>query len=195
VQRLELTGDDADFRGAGNHGSAQRVRRRARIGGRCERDVTRVSVRHAPFRGTIRSPPRSEASVTKYLFLSDDWLSQVARLVDEHGAAEAPGAVDLVMNLTITDTPFGAERLLHLGSTDGRGHWGVGHLDNADLALTTDYETAKEVFVSGDPSAGMQAFMSGKIKVAGDMAKLLAVQAGSVTADSDLQIAIHDITA
>ena len=132
--------------------------------------------------------------MTKHPFLSDDWLHRVDQLVDEHGATEAPGAADLVMNLTITDTPFGVERLLHVGSTGGRGHWGLGHVDPADLTLTTDYATAKEVFVSADPSAGMQAFMSGRIKVAGDMAKLLAAQAGAATGSTELQAAIQDIT-
>ncbi|MBA2326097.1 MAG: SCP2 sterol-binding domain-containing protein, partial [Actinobacteria bacterium] len=35
---------------------------------------------------------------------------------------------------------------------------------------------AKEVFVSNNPQAGMQAFMAGKVKVQGDMAKLMASQ-------------------
>ena len=39
--------------------------------------------------------------------------------------------------------------------------------------------TAKAIFVEQDPSAGMQAFMAGKIKVEGDMTKLLAMQASA----------------
>jgi len=132
--------------------------------------------------------------VARHPFLSDDWLREVDRLVEEHGGGEASSGVDVLMNLTITDTPFGAERLLHLGSTAGRGLWGQGHIEGADLTLTTDYATAKEIFVSGDPSAGMQSFMSGRVKVAGDMAKLLAAQAGAPTARGALETAIQDIT-
>jgi len=133
--------------------------------------------------------------VARYPFLSDDWLREVDRLVEEHGGAEAPGPVDMMMNLTITETPFGAERLLHLGSASGRGSWGAGHVDGADLTLTTDYTTAKEVFVSGDPSAGMQAFMSGRVKMAGDMAKLLAAQSSAASGGStELETAIQEIT-
>jgi hypothetical protein len=132
--------------------------------------------------------------VTKHPFLSDDWLREVDRLVEAHGGADAPGSVDVVMNLTITDTPFGAERLLHLGSTSGRGIWGIGHVEEADVTLTTDYATAKQVFVSGDPAAGMQAFMSGRVKVAGDMAKLLAAQAGAAAGGTTLETAIQGIT-
>ena len=34
-----------------------------------------------------------------------------------------------------------------------------GHLDDADVTVTTDYETAKALFVEQDAAAGMQAFM------------------------------------
>ena len=50
---------------------------------------------------------------------------------------------------------------------------GIGLLDDADVTLTTDYGTAKDVFVSGNQQAGMQAFMAGKVKVQGDMTKLM----------------------
>jgi len=43
--------------------------------------------------------------------------------------------------------------------------------------VTLDYGTAKSILVEGNPQAGMQAFMAGKIKVEGDMAKLMALQA------------------
>ena len=57
---------------------------------------------------------------------------------------------------------------------------GFGHLDSPDLTVTLDYATAKAILVEGNPQAGMQAFMAGKIKVDGDMTKLMAMQAGPV---------------
>ena len=57
------------------------------------------------------------------------------------------------MNLVVTETPFGEDRLLHVGAHDGRADWGVGHADDADLTLTTDYVTAREIFMAGDPQA------------------------------------------
>jgi putative sterol carrier protein len=44
------------------------------------------------------------------------------------------------------------------------------------LKVTIDYATAKAILVEGNPQAGMQAFMAGRIKVEGDMTKLLALQ-------------------
>ena len=119
--------------------------------------------------------------MAKYPFLSDDWFGIVEKLVEDMGA-EAPAQADLLMNLVVTDTPFGAERHLHVGARNGLGHWGIGHAPDADLSVTTDYETAREILLSGDPQAGLTAFMSGKVKIQGDLAKLLAsAQAGSGT--------------
>ncbi len=51
--------------------------------------------------------------------------------------------------------------------------FGKGTTDGADLTLSTDIDTARAVFVSGDQQAGMQAFMAGKVRVQGDMTKLM----------------------
>ena len=83
-----------------------------------------------------------------------------------------------MVNLVITDTPFGDDKEMHLGSQDGHPDWGHGHRDDADVTLTLEYATAKDVFVSSDQQAGMQAFMAGKIKVQGDMTKLMMTQQG-----------------
>jgi putative sterol carrier protein len=52
----------------------------------------------------------------------------------------------------------------------------TGELETPDLTLTTDYDTARKIFVDQDQAAGMQAFMAGKIKVQGDMMKMMAMQ-------------------
>jgi hypothetical protein len=114
--------------------------------------------------------------VATFPFLSDDWFDAVQRIVTERNV-EIPAHADLLMNLIVTDTPFGADRLLHVGAKDGSPAWGTGHAEGADLVLTTDYATARDIFVSGNPAAGMQAFMEGKVKVQGDLTKLMAAQA------------------
>ena len=73
----------------------------------------------------------------------------------------------------------------------------TGHLDDADLKITLDYATAKAILVEGNPAAGMQAFMAGKIKVEGDMTKLIALQAAAVSPDPvavEMARRIQDIT-
>jgi putative sterol carrier protein len=66
----------------------------------------------------------------------------------------------------------------HLDTSSGELLLDVEHIDPVDLTVTLDYDIAKAILIEGNPQAGMQAFMSGKIKVEGDMAKLLALQGG-----------------
>jgi putative sterol carrier protein len=132
--------------------------------------------------------------VATYQFLSDDWLVAVHAIVDEQHV-EIPPHAELAMNLVVTETPFGDDRRLHIGTRDGRADWGAGHHDDADLTLTTDYATAYEIFMSGNPQAGMQAFMDGKVKVQGDLTKLMAAQvAGTGPGAPGLADALSEIT-
>jgi hypothetical protein len=129
--------------------------------------------------------------VAKHPFLSDDWFAEVEKLVEKHGA-DAPSQANVMVNLVITETPFGDERQMHMGARDGKGEWGLGHREDAEVTLTTDYTTAKQVFASNDPNAGMQAFMQGKVRVQGDMAKLMASQQQG--GNPALQAAIQEMT-
>lgn len=131
----------------------------------------------------------------KHQFLSDEWFVAVDELIDAVGA-DAPAGTEIVMNLVVSDTPFG-ERLLHVGARDGRGHWGLDHAPDADLVVTTDYDTAREILLSGDPQAGLHAFLAGKVTIQGDLAKLFATQAaaGAPAGTAELAAAILAITA
>lgn len=113
--------------------------------------------------------------VATYPFLSDEWFVAVRAIVDARDV-EIPPHATLAMNLVVTETPFGEDRQLHIGARDGKADWGTGHVTDADLTLTTDYATAREIFMSGNPQAGMQAFMEGRVKLQGDLTKLMAAQ-------------------
>jgi putative sterol carrier protein len=56
------------------------------------------------------------------------------------------------------------------------GQFERGLADGAATKLTVPYDTAKGMFIDGNQQAAMQAFMSGQIKVEGDMSKLMAMQ-------------------
>src|SRR4029077_5707329 len=70
--------------------------------------------------------------------------------------------------------------------------FGKGGTDEADLTLSTDIDTARQVFVAGDQQAGMQAFMSGKVRVQGDMTKLM--MQGASGGNAALSAALQEIT-
>ena len=115
-------------------------------------------------------------------FLSDTWLEQAKAIREEfHGQGGTPPH-QIRMNLVITDVPEDVSAApidAHMDTSSGDMEMDLGHLDNPELTVTLDYETAKAILVEGNPQAGMQAFMAGKIKVQGDMTKLMAMQQGA----------------
>ena len=114
--------------------------------------------------------------MAKFPFLSDEWLA-AAKEIRESSGASAATPHKVKMNQIITDVPFGDGTInAHMDTSSGELEMDTGHLDDADLTVTIDYTTAKAIFVEGNPQAGMQAFMAGKIKVQGDMTKLMAMQ-------------------
>jgi putative sterol carrier protein len=130
-----------------------------------------------------------------YKFLTPEWI-EAAKNVREEAGASAPLAHSVRMNQVITDVPFGDGTVdAHMDTSSGALEMDLGHLENPDLTVTIDYDTAKAIFVEGNPQAGMQAFMAGKIKVQGDMTKLMAMQSGPVDpAAAEIAAKIKEIT-
>ncbi len=125
----------------------------------------------------------------KYEFLSDAWFDAAETLIHEH-QPEVPPA-NLVMNLEVTN---GSDTVkFFMGAKNGEVLFGKGATDGADLTLSTDIDTARAVFISGDQQAGMQAFMAGKVRVQGDMTKLMMQGGGG--ANAELSAALQEITA
>ena len=115
-----------------------------------------------------------------YKFLSDEWLEAAKKIREEYAGKAAPPAHAVRMNQIITDVPFGDGTInAHMDTSGGDLEMDTGHLENPDLTVTLDYPTAQAILVDGNPQAGMQAFMAGKIKVQGDMTKLMAMQQGT----------------
>jgi putative sterol carrier protein len=112
-------------------------------------------------------------------FLSEEWMTAAKAIREKYADQVPPVTVSIRMNQVITDVPFGEGTInAYLDTSSGALEMELGALETPDLTLTTDYATAKSVFVDQDQAAGMQAFMSGKIKVQGDMMKMMAMQTG-----------------
>lgn len=114
----------------------------------------------------------------QFPFLSQEWIEQAQALQSEYaGRAEAP-ALQMRMNLVVTEVPFGeGTEQAHLDTTSGELVINRGHLGDPDVTVRLDYDTAKAILVEQNQQAGMQAFMAGRIRIEGDMSKLLALQA------------------
>jgi hypothetical protein len=115
--------------------------------------------------------------VQQYPFLSDEWLAEARRIRAEFKDKAPAIPVSVRMNQIIQAVPFGDGTIqAHLDTSAGQLEMDTGHLESPDLTITIDYDTAKAILVDGDAQAAMQAFLGGKIKVDGDITKLLALQ-------------------
>ncbi len=111
-----------------------------------------------------------------YPFLSEEWIV-AAREIRTRYEDQTPGIPASVRaNLNINEVPFGEGSLeAHLDSSSGRMEMDLGHLDPADATLTMDYATARSFVVDQDPTAIMQAVMAGKVRIQGDLSKLMTM--------------------
>jgi len=128
-------------------------------------------------------------------FLSPAWVAAVHAIREEYRDKVVPLALPVRMNQVITGVPFGEPTVdAHIDTSSGQLDMAPGHLDDAEVTVTTDYETARAIFV--DPSTAMAHFMGGRIKVQGDMTKLIAlIQADPDPAARELQQRLAGVTA
>jgi predicted lipid carrier protein YhbT len=97
-------------------------------------------------------------------FLSDEWLSSLARRSESAGDDGArPG---LVIQQAVTGTPDGeVAYVVHLGPEGVRAS--RGRSEGADISFTQDLATAEAIH-RGEISA-QAAFMAGRIRISGDL--------------------------
>ena len=129
-------------------------------------------------------------------FLSDEWIEQAHAIRAEYEGTTGQIPHVIRMNLVVTELPFGDGSLdAHLDTSSGELILDKGHLEEADLKVTVDYVTARAILVEGNPQSGMQAFMAGKVRVEGDMAKLMMLQAVPVDESAqEMAVRIREIT-
>ena len=102
-----------------------------------------------------------------HAFLSPEWFAAVDALpVPE----SPPSAQEIAMNVVVSGLAEG-DLELHL---DG-GRLIRGLQEGAPTTVTVPFPVAKALFIKQDQQAAMQAFMSGHIKVSGDITKLMAL--------------------
>lgn len=110
-------------------------------------------------------------------FLSDEWFAAVEELGPPPPAPDAGAGVDAgagagagAVNIVVT-RDGAADVTVHVaGGTVGRGL-----VDDASTTVRTTFDVAKAVFLTGDEHAAMSAFLSGQVKVEGDLAPLMAM--------------------
>lgn len=105
-------------------------------------------------------------------FLTNEWFDSVDKLTAEAGDLNLPPALaSLALNLSVSEA---GKEPVDLSLDGGKIQKGLS--PNAKTTLAMDEETLRKVFLEFDMAAAMQAFMTGKIKVQGDMSQLMALQ-------------------
>lgn len=112
-------------------------------------------------------------------FLSDEWFAKVAELTAAAGNLNVPSTLaNLALNLTVTGTASGDVDINMNG-----GNFEKGHNAAAGTKMILPADLLRKIFLEGDQAAGMQGFMSGQIRVEGDMSKLMALQSARPSAE------------
>lgn len=109
----------------------------------------------------------------KFIFLSPEWEAAAQDLAKSHDIS-APGDAEFSMNVTIEQSPFG-DKLISIVAKDGSTNIERVHVQDADLFVKTNYETAYKLFLQGDINVVLSAMLEGKVVVNGDIAKLLSM--------------------
>ena len=107
-------------------------------------------------------------------FLSEEWAAEVTAALNSHqGFKNAIGNADLTIQFNTTDTPDGeVDYYLQAGGGDAR--MAIGALEGADVTVKQTYDTATAIS-TGELNT-QTAFMTGKLKVSGNLAKLMMHQ-------------------
>jgi putative sterol carrier protein len=137
---------------------------------------------------TIQAPFDQGEGVSK--FLSEEWAQDVTTALNSHdGFKNAIGAADLGIQFEVEDTSNGAEAY-YLKSSGGTTNVAVGTIEDADVTVKQSYDTA--VAISKGDLNTQTAFMTGKLKVSGNLAKLMMHQSavqqwGAAVSDLDVE--------
>lgn len=108
-----------------------------------------------------------------YRFLSDEWFDAVEALREKAPAAPEEMA-DIAVNMVVTGGPDG-DRTLHFAG----GRFDRGLVEGAATTVTVSHRVARSMLVDLDPEVAVTAFMTGEIRVVGDVSRLMELQQSS----------------
>ena len=103
-------------------------------------------------------------------WLSQEWLDETRKMAE--GQPERPGA-SARMQYVVTGSPDGDIEYYWILENGKISESQLGHLDDAEVTLTTAYDDAMKI-QKGELDANA-AFMQGKVKVTGNMAKVMSL--------------------
>jgi putative sterol carrier protein len=107
-------------------------------------------------------------------FLSAEWADDVTAALNSHeGFKNAIGAADLSIQFQTEDGPDGPVDYF-LSTSGGTASLALGEVESPDVTVKQSYDTATAI--SKGEMNTQTAFMTGKLKVSGNLAKLMMHQ-------------------
>jgi putative sterol carrier protein len=110
-------------------------------------------------------------------FLSDEWAAAVKVALNEDPEFRAAASSRSAKLLQVVTSDAGETRYW-ITIANGSIDMGVGDQENPDATITESYETA--VALARSEVSAVTAFMTGKVKIAGNMGLLLGLQGALV---------------
>lgn len=104
-------------------------------------------------------------------FLTEQWAEAVTEALQAH--EQFKSSADMSLQFVVSDGPEGDAKF-YMDASGDQPVQALGELEDADVTISSNYETASAIF-SGELNTQM-AFMTGKIKVNGNLAKLMTQQ-------------------
>ncbi|MGH2737206.1 MAG: SCP2 sterol-binding domain-containing protein [Actinomycetota bacterium] len=105
-------------------------------------------------------------------FLSEEWAKAVTEAVNSNDAFKQQAQGKTVKIQQVVTTPEETRYFFRL--EDGQAQVSVGELPDAEATLTQDYDTA--VALAKNELNATAAYMGGKLKIQGDLMKLMQLQ-------------------
>lgn len=107
-------------------------------------------------------------------FLSQEWAEEVTKALNSSDEFKsAAGRQSVKLQQVIANAP-GGESKYYFDLRDGTVEVSLGEITNAEATLSQSYDTA--VAIAKTELNPQQAFMQGKVKISGNMMKLLQLQ-------------------
>jgi putative sterol carrier protein len=114
-------------------------------------------------------------------FLSDKWFEESKKIDASFGKIDIPAKlIGFILNLNVTGGPEG-DKELHFTE----GNFVKGYNAAGTTTLILPYELCYKALLCNDTKAAMKGFLTRKIKVKGDMTKMLTL--ASIKAEGDLE--------
>lgn len=108
-------------------------------------------------------------------FLSEEWASAMTEALNSSDEFKsAAGSQSVKLQQVVTDTPDGGETKYYFTLDGGQAQVAIGELGDAEATLTQNYDTA--VAITKQELNPQNAFMQGKLKITGNMMKLMQLQ-------------------